>query len=298
MSLETGTVYFFEQGNRFFVPEAISIFGFSVSFYGIFLVMAALLGLWFAEREAKRRQWDKESVLSLFALVCVFGVLGARVFYVLFHWSLFVENPVSVFNFRNGGLSNLGALFGAWFAGKRYCSKNGENFETAADIVSIGAAAAAGIVWLGCALVREPIGRYYNGLLAVGIGIEYLPAGGDEAGLESLLANSFVTEEGTFVFMHPVAIYGLLLSLLFFAALFLVKRYVRQNGAIFHLYLGFQAVTVLVLEPFQISGGDLWGTKLTVDSIVAAILLLALVIHYFRKWWDEKLKKKRKRSVR
>lgn len=298
MSLETGTVYFFEQKSSFSVPEAISIFGFSVSFYGIFLVFAALLGLWFAEKEAKSRQQDKEWVLSLFALVCVSGLLGARVFYVLFHWHLFVEDPVLVFNFRNGGLSNLGALFGAWLAGKRYCRKTGRDFDAAADILSIGGAVASSIVWIGCAFAREPAGRYYDGVFSVGIGAEYLPASGDVAEVEYLLSNSVVTEKETIVFMHPVAMYGLLLSLLFLLVLFIAKRYVRQSGGVFHLYLAFQTISVLILAPFQISGDCLWGIKLPVDAIAALIILLAIVLHYSRKWWEEKLKKMRKHSVR
>ena len=45
MSLETGTVYVTEQNIPVIIPKGISIFGFTVSFFGICLVFAALAGL-------------------------------------------------------------------------------------------------------------------------------------------------------------------------------------------------------------------------------------------------------------
>lgn len=293
MTLESGTVYFFEHGYKVTVPETISLFGFSVSFYGILLLLAAVAGLFFVINETKKRQQDLEWNLTLIALVLIFGVLGARVYYVMFQWQLFTEEPLSVLNLRSGGLAYFGALFGAWFTVKKYCRKKGEDFEKAADVLSVGAAAAASFVWLGCALEREPIGRFYDGVFSVRIGTQYLPSDGADVYINELLSNVFVTEEGNFVSMHPVAFYGFVLSVLVFLIIMITKRFIKQSGGVFTLYLLLNAVSCFGLELFRASGHYIWGTRLPVNCVMSVVLVLAIAMKYLRQWWHKKRSKDR-----
>ena len=87
----------------------ISIFGFDIAFYGMIIACGMLLGLWVATQDAKRRGQDPE-IYSDFALYAiVFAILGARIYYVIFSWDLYKDNPMEVFNIRGGGLAIYGA---------------------------------------------------------------------------------------------------------------------------------------------------------------------------------------------
>ena len=160
MTFRSGEVLFSEPESSVTIPESISIFGFSISFYGLFLVLAALAGIFIVVRETKKKQQNLEWNITLITITILSALLGARLYYVLFHWRVFIQDPLVLLNFRSGGFSYFGALFGAWFAVKGYCRRKKEEFFQGADTLSFGAAAAAPLVWLGCAMVREPVGMF------------------------------------------------------------------------------------------------------------------------------------------
>lgn len=277
MTLETGTVYFFEQGMAE-IPESVSLFGFPVSFYGICMALAAVAGVSVALREARKRKLERELVLTLLWITILSGLLGARIYYAIFQWHPFSENPLLVFDFRSGGLAYFGALFGAWLAAKWYCRRKAVDFEKAADVLCAGAAAAAIPVWLGCAFMREPVGRFSKGIFSVRIGTEYLPREADSALLEELLAKAYKINDEVCISMHPVALYGMLSALLVLLVLWLTKRFRKQDGDLFQLYLFLNAVSYLVLEYFRASRCRIWGTEIPINSLVAVVILLVLAV--------------------
>lgn len=278
MTLKSGEVYFSEQNSSFILPETISLFGLSISFYGLFLVVAALIGIVVISEATRRKRQNIEWSLTLITLVIVAALLGGRVYYVLFEWQKFTEEPLSLLNLRSGGLSYFGALFGAWFAVKWYCRRKNADFLQSADLLCAGAAAAAPLVWCGCAFVREPLGRLYDGIFSIRISAEYwqhLPEGA-----VSDMANG--SEEG-YLSMHPVAIYGIALSIVAFVILGFVFWKAKQTGTLFTVYLTLNAVVMLVLECFRGDRYCIWGTEIPVNFVVSGVILLTLAIGWLRR---------------
>lgn len=275
MTLETGTVYFFEQGMAE-IPEAVSLFGFPVSLYGICMALAAVAGVSVTLREARKRKLERELVLTLLWITILTALFGARVYYAVFQWHPFSGNPFLVFDFRSGGLAYFGALFGVWPAAKWYCHRKEADFEKAADVLCVGAAVAAIPVWLGCAFMREPVGRFSEGIFSVRIGTEYLPREADSALLEELLSKTYKINDELCISMHPVALYGVLSALLILFILWITKRFRKQDGDLFQMYLFLNAVSCLVLEYFRASRCRIWGTEIPINSLVAVVILLVL----------------------
>ena len=294
MTLRSGEVYFSEQDSSFIIPESISLFGLSISFYGLFLVLAALIGLIFVKEAVRRKKQDTEKCLTLFTMVIVFALIGARVHYVLFDWQTFVQNPVAIFRFRSGGLSYFGGLFGAWFAVRWFCRRTKTDFLAYADTLSMGAACAAPFVWAGCAFVREPLGRFYDGMFSVRIKTEYLR----ETAIpyaEELLSN--VWSEGdtvTYIRMHPVAVYGIAMSVVLFVALCICAVKSKTDGTVFTAYLTMNAVVILILEYFRADRAYIWGTEIPVNYVVAGVILATIVSGKVRQLLK---KKKEKRKI-
>lgn len=276
MTLRSGEVMFSEQSESFLIPESVSVFGFTISFYGVCLVIAALVGILVVTEITRRKKYNTEFHLTLLTLAVVSALVGGRVFYVLFEWQYFVQHPLMVLNFRSGGLSYYGALLGAWFTIRGYCRKRDAEFLLSADVFSLGAAAAAPFVWCGCAFVREPLGKSYEGLFAVKIGGEYGTAGDGEA----------------FASMHPVAIYGMVSSVLLFLLLCVISRKAKQTGTVFSGYLVLQSVTIFVLECFRADSYCIWGTDIPVNFVVAGVMILTIVAGGIRQIsLQKKLKK-------
>lgn len=288
MTLETGKLYFFGGSRELVLPEAVSLFGFSVSFYGIFLVLAAILGILAVLREGKKRAQSKEWILAVLPLVIVSGVIGARIYYVAFQWHPFAEEPFLVFWLHSGGLAYLGALLGAWITVKLYCRRKKQSFERTADVLSIGASYAAVPVWLGCALMREPVGRFYDGFISVKISAEYLPKEADCAGIRKLLEHVTVFDGEDYISIHPVALYGAVAALVTVLVLWIAKRFIKKEGQLFRLYLLLNAGTVLLLENFRASSCCIWGTGFPMNSVVAGILFGTILLSELQAFRNRK----------
>ena len=255
MKLRAAEIYFSEQGSCFSVPESISLFGFTVSFYGVCLLLAALAGIIGVKRVAKRQKQDTEICLTLMALVIVSALIGARLHYVLTDWQALVKSPVSLVQFRSGGLSYYGGLFGAWFAVKMFCRKTKTVFSEYADTLSVGAACAAPFIWAGCAFVREPLGRFYDGLFSVRI-----------------------ETEGVLREMHPVAIYGIVLSSVLLLVLCVCAVKGNANGSVFNVYLMMNAVMIAALEVFRADSACVWGTEIPINYVISGVIA-ATILH-------------------
>ena len=61
----------------------------------------------------KRTGQDKEMYLDLALWDIVFAVIGARLYYVIFSWDYYSQNPGEILNIRGGGL----AIYGGVIAG-------------------------------------------------------------------------------------------------------------------------------------------------------------------------------------
>ncbi|UCE59598.1 MAG: prolipoprotein diacylglyceryl transferase [Phycisphaerales bacterium] len=103
-------------------PElfTLPVFGITVKTYGFCLMVGFLSAVWLAMRRAERVKADPDCVLDLSFLALVFGVGGARVFYVVHYWKTQfadVRNPLlAAIDIRQGGLEFLGGVLGALLA--------------------------------------------------------------------------------------------------------------------------------------------------------------------------------------
>lgn len=283
MTVKTVEVFFHKQEYSFRFPEAISVFGFSISFYGILLVLAAVAGILVSYRETKKKQGNIEQLITLLTIVIVAGLLGARVYYAMFHWSSFAENPLSLINLRSGGLSYLGALFGAWGAVGAYCHRKKIQFADHAGSLGLGAAVAAPFVWIGCVLIREPLGRFCDSSLAESFSVEHLPKSTKNMDVTSLMKVG--RGRGDLANTYPVALLGLLLSILFLVVLFLMKGRVKKSDSLFYIYLALNCMGCIVIEQFRLDRCYIWGTTLCANQIIAVAMLLTLIGTYVWKNW-------------
>lgn len=73
----------------------LNVFGLTIQAYGLFLLLAVWLGLWLAAREARRLGLDPDHVYNMGFYALLATLLGARLIYVLGHWSAYWEAPLS-----------------------------------------------------------------------------------------------------------------------------------------------------------------------------------------------------------
>lgn len=109
----------------FVVPAMSDQHGLAIRGYGAVLVLAVVLAVWLSARRAKQMGVDPELIYSASFWLFVWGIVGARAFYVLqyrdqFRASSLRETLFELVNVAQGGLVVYGALIGggaalAWF---------------------------------------------------------------------------------------------------------------------------------------------------------------------------------------
>ena len=72
-----------------------------------------MLGFWIAAREAKRTGQNPENYLDMGIIGVIAGIVGARLYYVIFSWDMYKDNLLDIFNLREGGLAIYGGVIAA-----------------------------------------------------------------------------------------------------------------------------------------------------------------------------------------
>lgn len=134
------------------VKTFIRIGPIDIAWYAVLIIIGAVIALKLTQKAAEERGISKDDVEDMFFGILLAGIIGARLWYVLFYpdKAYFINNPAKIFAFREGGLAIQGGLFaGAAFA--YYSSrKRNINFVDLADAT------------LPNLLVAQAIGRWGN----------------------------------------------------------------------------------------------------------------------------------------
>jgi len=100
-------------------PElfTIPLLGWTIKGYGLMLMIGFLSGIWLAARRAAKVKADPDLIINMGFIALIFGVIGARAFYVIHYWeSSFARQPNifwAVVNLTSGGLEFYGGVIGA-----------------------------------------------------------------------------------------------------------------------------------------------------------------------------------------
>lgn len=130
-------------------PVAFRLFGIEIRWYGILIAIGVLLAVFFIEKLAKRKEYAYglyESIgtdLSIVAMI--FGVLGARLYYVIFQWDYYKIHPEEILAIRNGGLAIYGGIIFGAIAIFIFSKYKNIKFIVLLDIVAPGLALAQSI---------------------------------------------------------------------------------------------------------------------------------------------------------
>ncbi len=117
---------------------AFTIFGIDVMWYGVLIALGMLIGIALAVREAKRVGISEDDVLNIAIIDIPVAIICARLYYVIFSWDYYSQNPSEIFNIRGGGLAIHGGLIGGILTGFIYAKVKKLDFFKTADAVMVG----------------------------------------------------------------------------------------------------------------------------------------------------------------
>lgn len=216
------------------VGKSISIFGFSIAYYGIVIVTGMMIAIWIAQREAKRTGQNPEQYLDLAMIGIAAGILGARIYYVIFAWDYYKDDLLSIFNIRQGGLAIYGGIIGACIAVVIYSRKKKQNFSLLMDTASMSIVFGQIMGRWGNFFNREAFGDYTNNLFAMQLPVSAVRANE----ITQKMWDHVVTVNGVeYIQVHPTFLYESLWNVGVLLFLFWFRKRKKFNGEMFLMYL-------------------------------------------------------------
>ena len=216
------------------VGKSISIFGFSIAYYGIVIVTGMMIAIWIAQREAKRTGQNPEQYLDLAMIGIAAGILGARIYYVIFAWDYYKDDLLSIFNIRQGGLAIYGGIIGACIAVVIYSRKKKQNFGLLMDTASMSIVFGQIMGRWGNFFNREAFGDYTNTLFAMQLPVSAVRANE----ITQKMWDHVVTVNGVeYIQVHPTFLYESLWNVGVLLFLFWFRKRKKFNGEVFLMYL-------------------------------------------------------------
>ena len=244
-------------------PVAFAVFGIPVRWYGLVLVAAAAVAIWFAQREGRRRGIEAGIVSDAVIWVGVAALVGGRVLYVIQNeLGSLGEHPSHILMVWMGGLSFYGGLIGGLIALVAFARRRHISFLAAFDIAAPAAAIGQAIGHVGCLI------------------------GGDSYGLATDLPwaviyrnpNAMAPQE---IPLHPTQAYEAMLLSMLFVGLWLGRERLAQlgDGSVAGAYLlGLAAIRFGLFflrdEPavlFGLKTAQLFGLGIAVLGVVLFI---------------------------
>jgi phosphatidylglycerol:prolipoprotein diacylglycerol transferase len=241
-------------------PIAVHLGAFNLYWYGILVAAGFIVAIWMGTHEADREGLDGDQVLSAILVAALFGLLGARLFYLLEndpgHY-LSANHLGEALSLWQGGLSFYGGIFGgalgAWIYAARYELPVFRLLDLGALMAPLGLA----IGRVGNVINGDILGYRTNGW-----GVEYTSSG-----------NFLLPADALGRTQQPVAIYELALDAALFGLLFwLYRRRVLRTGQLSGLFLAGWAAGQLMLQTFRATPAGFAGLKL---GQVTALPLIA-----------------------
>jgi phosphatidylglycerol:prolipoprotein diacylglycerol transferase len=212
---------------------AIQVGPIAIRWYGVLMASAMALGLWLAHRDARRRSLDPESLLKAAELALLGGLVGARLYYVLFNLDYYLQFPGKMFAIWEGGLAIHGGVIGGILVGGVYAWRRRLPLWRYLDVAAPSLALGQAIGRWGNFFNEEAFGRPTDLPWKLFISPVHRPL-------------QYAQSE----YFHPTFLYESLWDLLVFVLLFfgLRDRLERAPGALFLAYLGLYSLGRLFTE--------------------------------------------------
>ena len=234
--------------------ELFSIGHFSISLLGVTSALGMIIGLLLIQKEGERKRLDKDKLMDLGLYTVVFGIIGARLGYILFfNLDHYLANPLDIFKISQGGLSIQGAIlvagsFAFWFMKKKKMAV----WKTA-DAIVPGVILGQAIGRVGCDVFGVPMSR--NWPWGVMVGGELL---------------------------HPAQLYEVALNFILFLIIWRRRQTAKFDGELFFIYVIGFAFNRFIVEFFR-SNPLVIGSLSIAHVISLLIIVLGLLLLMFMR---------------
>lgn len=248
------------------LPVLFKIGSFAVHTYGVLMMIAFVVSVWYAQRRGEKKGIPKKEIADLSIWMLVAGVLGARLLYIAQEFRTMKTSEILSFQFA--GLTSFGAIIAGLIVLFIFAKKRGRPAIEYMDAMGPPLIVGQAIGRVGCLL---------NGCCLGGVCPANLPWG--------------VTVAGDSHLFHPAQIYESLMLMAGLGIVVLIERRGLRLGQVFGLSFVVLGVARFIYEFWRagtdaqvdahIASSTYWGSlPITQAQAVAAVMAIAGVVAF------------------
>ena len=254
------------------VPKTIMIGNFGIALYGIVIAIGMILGLTMSARIAKKTGQDPDVIWDLAAPLIIFSILGARIYYVIFMWDFYKDDPIQILNIRGGGLAIYGGIIAGVITLYIYCKVKKQKFPLILDTVMYGLLVGQILGRWGNFFNREVFGEYTDSLLAMRIPVSMVR----ERDISPLIA-AHMTEGTNYIQVHPTFLYEGMWNLAVLVFLLLYLKHKKFDGEIALFYFAGYGIGRALIESIRTDQLYITGTKIPVSMVLGIVMAVSAI---------------------
>lgn len=241
---------------------AINIFGIEVYWYAIFIVLGFILAIFLCKKDDGKYNIKFDDILTLIVMLIPVSIICARIYFVAFKMDYYMQNPLEIFNIRNGGLAIYGGIIGAIITIAIFSKIKKIRLLDILDYI-------APYLPLGQAIGRW--GNFFNG---------------EAHGIETnSVFRMGMIENSQYIEVHPTFLYESILNLIIFIILYKKKNKRDYEGQITYMYFCFYGIIRAIIEGIRTDSLMLGSIRISqlLSIVLGVIFGIILIYKKFKK---------------
>ena len=264
------------------VGKSIDLFGIEIAYYGLIIGTAILLGFWIAAREAKRTGQNPENYLDMGIIGVIAGIVGARLYYVIFSWDMYKDNLLDIFNLREGGLAIYGGVIAAVISVLVLAKVKHLSAPQIFDTIAMALLNGQMLGRWGNFFNREAFGGYTDSLFAMRLPLDAVRS----SDVTEQMRRHIERIDGvSYIQVHPTFLYESLWCMVLLIILFAYRKHKKYEGELFLMYLFGYGLGRFWIEGLRTDQLLLPGVGIAVSQLLAGAIVVGTgaAMLYLRK---------------
>lgn len=252
------------------VGKSFNIGGFQINYYGVVIALGIIIAYFvvMALCRENKENMDHYTDLFLFGIIC--GIIGARLYYVIFELDYYLAHPADIFNIRQGGLAVYGGIIAGVLFGAVYCKVKKLNLLEKLDLAVVAILIGQIVGRWGNFFNREAFGEYTNGLFAMQLPVSAVR----QNEITPLMWENLVNINGVdYIQVHPTFLYESMWNLCLLLLLIIFRKMMTFKGETFLFYVIGYGAGRFWIEALRTDQLKILGT-IPVSQLLSAFLFI------------------------
>lgn len=241
--------------------ELLNIGPITIYYYSITMLLAILTAIFIS---LKRSKEEKKFIEDLIFITIIFGIIGARLYYVIFNFSLYKNDLLSIFKIWEGGIAIYGGIIGGLIAIIYKCKKEKKDILKTTNIIVPGL------------ILAQAIGRWGNFFNGEAYGKAVSLAFLKKINVPKFIINGMYINGA---YHHPTFLYESIWCIIGFIIIILMSK--KKKDIETYIYLIWYGIGRLFIEGLRTD--SLYLGNIRISQLVSIIIIIIGIVALIQK---------------